>query len=312
MRRMARCLVAALLMTGPAYGQTILNPPGTGGSSALSLTAGTANICLSPSPIVGTGTISGCLPLGNSGANISGASYAVNLTPPGDLGTVLNFTGTGASAWTLGSPVYGDGIAVVNSGTASITITATGNINGNATLVLAAGTSASIYNDGSTWWAAVASPAGGNANFGTATGNTSGDHVCMANTTVGVADCGVSASYKSATIGWIAAVNPTNAGVIILPANATLVSIVGNVETAVGASATVSVNLASSGTACSAGTTVHSGSFNANGTAATNQTLTLTTTAVSSGQRLCLQTTGTTSWTSGTGVGTLTVTYTTP
>lgn len=118
--------------------------------------------------------------------------------------------------------------------------------------------------------------------------------------------------YRTASIGWIAGVNPNNAGLIVFPANSTLVSIVGNVETAVGSAATVSVNVAASGTACSAGTTVHSGSFNANGTAATNQTLTLTTTAITAAQRLCLQTTGTTDWTSGSGVGTLTVTYTTP
>jgi hypothetical protein len=36
----------------------------------------------------------------------------------------------------------------------------------------------------------AASAASGNALFGTTTGNTSGDFVCMANTTVGVADCG--------------------------------------------------------------------------------------------------------------------------
>jgi hypothetical protein len=119
-------------------------------------------------------------------------------------------------------------------------------------------------------------------------------------------------AYKTATIGWVAAINPNNTGVLVFPAASTIVSIVGNVETAVGSTATVSVNLASSGTACSAGTTVHSGSFNANGTAATNQTLTLTTTAASSGQRLCLQTTGTTDWTGGAGIGTITVAYTTP
>jgi hypothetical protein len=122
----------------------------------------------------------------------------------------------------------------------------------------------------------------------------------------------VDAKQFTASIGWVAGVNPNNAGVIVFPANSTLKSIVGNVEVATGSAATVSVNVAASGTACSAGTTVHSGSFNANGTAATNQTLTLTTTAVTSPARLCLQTTGTTSWTGGTGVGTLTVTYTTP
>lgn len=120
------------------------------------------------------------------------------------------------------------------------------------------------------------------------------------------------AAVHTATIGWTAGVNPNNALIQILPANSTLTSIIGNVETATGGTATVSVNVAASGTACSAGTTVHSGSLNANGTAATNQTLTLTTTAVTSPARLCLQTTGTTTWTGGTGIGGITVTYTTP
>ena len=114
-------------------------------------------------------------------------------------------------------------------------------------------------------------------------------------------------AVHTATIGWTAGVNPNNALIQILPANSTLTSIIGNVETATGGTATVSVNIAASGTPCSAGTTVYSGSFNANGTAATNQTLTLTTTAVTSPARLCLQTTGTTTWTGG-----ITVTYTTP
>lgn len=117
---------------------------------------------------------------------------------------------------------------------------------------------------------------------------------------------------RSATVGWIATVNPLSAPLIVFPANSTLTSLVGNVETATGGTATVSVNVASSGTVCGSGTTVHSGSMNANGTAATNQTLTLTTTAVTAGQRLCLVTTGTTTWTGGTGIGAITVSYTTP
>lgn len=116
----------------------------------------------------------------------------------------------------------------------------------------------------------------------------------------------------SMSIGWIAAVNPNGATIGVLPAASTITSIEGVVETATGGTATVSVNIAASGTACSAGTTVHSGSFNANGTAATNQTLTVTTTAVPAHDRLCLVTTGTTTWTGGTGVGGITVNYTTP
>ena len=38
-----------------------------------------------------------------------------------------------------------------------------------------------------------------------------------------------------------------------------------------------------------------------------NQTLTVTTSSLAAGDRLCLQTTGTTGWTGGTGIGTVTV-----
>jgi len=109
------------------------------------------------------------------------------------------------------------------------------------------------------------------------------------------------------SIGWPAALNPNNTVLAVINQNSTISAIIGAVEVATGGAATVSVNKAPSGTACSAGTTLHSGSFNANGTAATNQTLTVTTSTLTAGDRLCLQTTGTTTWTSGTGIGTLTV-----
>jgi len=149
------------------------------------------------------------------------------------------------------------------------------------------------------------------ASGSTATTQSAGDNSTKVATTA-YADAAVGAAKHTATIGWIATVNPNNAPIIIFPANSTLTSLVGNVETATGGTATVSVKLAASGTACGSGTTVHSGSMDANGTAATNQTLTLTTTAVSAGNRLCLATTGTTSWTGGTGIGSVTVGYTTP
>ena len=69
---------------------------------------------------------------------------------------------------------------------------------------------------------------------------------------------------------------------------------------------------APSGTACSAGTALHSGSFNANGTAATNQTLTVTVTSLAVGDRICLQTTGGANWTSGTSIGGITIFVTQP
>jgi hypothetical protein len=112
------------------------------------------------------------------------------------------------------------------------------------------------------------------------------------------------------SVGWIATVNPNNVVIAVINQASTISAIVGAVETATGGTSTVTVNKAASGTACSAGTVLHSGSFNANGTAATNQTLTLVggaTDNLAIGDRLCLQTTGTTGWTAGVGIGTITV-----
>lgn len=113
-------------------------------------------------------------------------------------------------------------------------------------------------------------------------------------------------------IGWPAGIDPALNIIGTIDEASTVNSIVGTVATAVGSAATVSVYKAPSGTACGSGTVLHSGSFNANGTAATNQTLTLTTTALSAGDRLCLVTTGGSNWTSGSGIGGVAVRITTP
>ncbi len=109
------------------------------------------------------------------------------------------------------------------------------------------------------------------------------------------------------SIGWAAAIDPNNTIIAVINQASTISAIIGAVETATGAAATVTVKKAPSGTACSAGTALHSGTFNANGTAATNQTLTVTSASLAVGDRLCLQTTGTSNWTGGSGIGTLTV-----
>lgn len=109
------------------------------------------------------------------------------------------------------------------------------------------------------------------------------------------------------SIGWVATVDPNNTSIAIINQASTISAIIGNVEVAVGAAATVSIRKAPSGTACASGTLLHSGSFNANGVAATNQTLTVTTSAISAGDRLCLETTNNSNWVSGTGIGTITV-----
>lgn len=107
--------------------------------------------------------------------------------------------------------------------------------------------------------------------------------------------------------GWIATVDPNNVAIAVVNQASTISAIIGVVETAVGATATLTVSKAPSGTACSAGTVLHSGSFNANGTPATNQTLTVTTSTLSAGDRLCYQTTNGANWLAGLGVGTVTV-----
>ena len=110
-------------------------------------------------------------------------------------------------------------------------------------------------------------------------------------------------------VGWIAGNNPNGAIIANINQASTISAIVGSVETAVGSAATVQVNKAPSGTACSAGTNLATGTFNANGTAATNQTLTLVggaTDTLAVGDRLCLQSTGT-GWTTGAGIGGITV-----
>lgn len=108
-------------------------------------------------------------------------------------------------------------------------------------------------------------------------------------------------------IGWPAAVDPNNIVVANIAQASTISAIVGTPEVAVGAAATVTINKAASTVACSAGTALHSGSFNANAAAATDQTLTVTVSTLAAGDRICLQTTGGANWTGGVGIGTITI-----
>lgn len=132
-------------------------------------------------------------------------------------------------------------------------------------------------------------------------------------TTISIASGVISAiASQRLAIGWDPGIDPTLNIIATVDQASTVVSIVGTVATAVGASATVQVYKAGSGTACGSGTALTSDTLNANGTAATNQTLTVTTSSISAGDRLCLVTTGGSNWTSGAGVGGVTVRMTTP
>lgn len=114
--------------------------------------------------------------------------------------------------------------------------------------------------------------------------------------------------YVPPPIGWVAGQQPNGAPFITAPQTYTISSITLRVETAVGATATVSVYDAPNGTSCASGTLV-STSGNANGTPATNQSILggggpYT---INSGDTLCLSTTGGSNWNNGSGVGGVTI-----
>jgi hypothetical protein len=103
-------------------------------------------------------------------------------------------------------------------------------------------------------------------------------------------------------------INPNNMPIANFRGPKVIVGIRCSPEVAAGGSATISVVKAASGTALSAGTVLHSGSCNANGTAATDQDLTVTNSTLAAGDRLGITTTGTTIWTSsGIATGVVTV-----
>jgi hypothetical protein len=120
-------------------------------------------------------------------------------------------------------------------------------------------------------------------------------------------------ALQRVAIGWDPNIDPNNNVIATIDQASTVSSIVGTVHVAVGATATLDVYVAASGTACSGGTKLNNSTpFNANGTANTNQTLTLANTAVASGSRICVVTSDSSNWTAGLGIGGITVRLTTP
>lgn len=104
-------------------------------------------------------------------------------------------------------------------------------------------------------------------------------------------------------LSFLAGINPNNSIIFTAQRKMRVKAIVGRLEVASGLAATLTVSKAPSGTALSGGTLLHSGSFDANGTAATNQTLTLSATAadleIATGDSIGVRTTGT--WTASAG-----------
>ncbi len=116
----------------------------------------------------------------------------------------------------------------------------------------------------------------------------------------------------SAAYSWFAGLNPDSQSIFVATGAMKVTSIVGRLDLANGSAATLSVYKAPSGTVVGSGTILHTGSFDANGTPATNQTLTLSSTAsdllLATGDCIGFKTTG--AWTLA--VGSIVVSVGTP
>jgi hypothetical protein len=98
---------------------------------------------------------------------------------------------------------------------------------------------------------------------------------------VAIAALAEDAGGGAQSVSWLAGANPNNAVVFVAQRAMVITGISGVPRVANGAAAAVVVKNG-------AGTTIHSGTFNANGTAGTVQTLTLTTTSLAAGDYLYL------------------------
>lgn len=245
----------------------------------------------------GTGTVWRQVADSVSGSTVRyAASTSLTVAATDNGGVIQQSNGSSvaatiAQAGTSGFPLGRYQTIIQNVGAGTITLTpTTSTINGAATATIPQNASLLVFADLAGNYIGVAIPA-------------------VPAATVSLA--GIAKLHNvPVAAGWVATINPNNVVIANINQASTISAIVGSVEVATGGTSTVSVYKAPSGTACSAGTILHSGSFNANGTAATNQTLTLVggaTDNLAAGDRLCLQTTGTTGWTSGTGIGTITV-----
>lgn len=105
------------------------------------------------------------------------------------------------------------------------------------------------------------------------------------------------------TLQWLAGQDPNDLVLFVAAVPMMVGGITGRLETAEGGAADLTIVKAADGTALSAGTALHTGVFDADGTPATNQTLTLAaslaTRALSVGDCVGIQTTG--AWTTSTG-----------
>jgi hypothetical protein len=265
---------------------------------------------------------------GGGGGGGSGTVTSVGLNP--GLTKTIGTQNTGSDAITTTGTISGQTWPVLVAGSCTVNTNCNGgNTNETGELLIAnaasitftlpnpaAGTEGSSYffgSDGTNGYT-LTTAGGAKTLYGCPQGGGT-SLVVQADFDVVVTDDGT--NYKCTLAGspviplpitYAPGINPNNLPIANINQPRTIVGIRCNPEVAAGGSATITFVKAASGTALSAGTALHSGSCNANGTAATDQTLTVTVTTLAAGDRLGITTTGTTIWTSSgiaAGVGTV-------
>ena len=251
-----------------------------------------------------------------SGLNLT----AGTLTATGSGGTVTS-VGLSVPATSIlgvtGSPVTG-------SGTLGLTTTGTsGGIpyfsSGTQLATSAALTAnAPVIGGGAGVAPTVGSRSGNTTVFGTTSGSLTSGNLASFDASGNIIASGIATTEVNTqrlAIGWPSGIDPTGNIIATIDQASTVVSIVGTVTTPLGAAGTVLVYKAPSATACAAGTLLHTGSFDANGTANTNQILTLAgggAPSLTAGDRICLDVTDDANWLTGAAIGGVTVRMTTP
>jgi hypothetical protein len=296
-----------------------------GGGGSVSVTAGTPNIVITPSPGTGTFTVGATAAASAHSGNASTYTYQSS-----DIATTVNrgYTG-GAMADTLpnvSASGFGAGasLSVCNISASQndvITVNAPSTIGGASSVTVGPNTCMAIADtDGTNYTVPAAAPTISglvNGQLAIASGTASlGSSVAYSNsgtasdvvqaTSGGVIVNSLINFSQEKSAGWPAGVNPNNIVVFTAAQAETVTAIVGRNEVTVGATATLTVNKAPSGTPCASGTAISS-SFNANTSATTNQSIISGTPTLAAGDSVCFQTTGGSNWGSGTGIGTITI-----
>lgn len=174
MKALVVSLLLGLLYSGPvlAAGGSGSNGAGTTtGGGSVSVTAGSPNIVVNPSPGTGTFTVGTTYPINAQ----TGTSYTILST---DLGKLVSFSNASAVAVALpqATTTFGAGASVdlQNTGAGVVTITpVTSTINGASTLQMAQNTGCTLVSDGTNWKVASCT-ALGSAGSGTVTSITCG------------------------------------------------------------------------------------------------------------------------------------------